>query len=151
MSPEIITKIVNSPGRRDRSGRDAAESITRAADALGRVAARRHIFLFVLPEETYEGRMIPALESAARENNIAIHAISTGEEEVGPIRKACAESGGAVLVCSPESLSDAVFGAYVSLTGRYRVRYRPGEGAGKVTLTAYSAAGIGRAELACGS
>jgi len=148
-APEVLRKIVDSPGSRERATDDPIAAFDRQSDAMIKFSGKRKLFLFLLRDcgrslERHFGR----LTSFVANERITLYGIApqdaTGFEE---FERLCFKSdGGSFATLRPDQIADEVERIYARSINRLDVTYRVPEqsepAAGRIQITGASGLGL---------
>lgn len=150
---EQIEKAISSIAGKDRAAADVATAIQRQAEALGKHAGKRHMFVLLdrraadLAGEAVVGRMKQSLE----QSNIALHGVCVDSADVWTaFAKLCRNSvDGSFHQTSVDELPETLARIYAQQLNRIEVSYAPPAGGpGSVVIKICGSSGSGQIELA---
>ena len=152
-APEVLRKIAESPGPRERATDDAIAAFDRQSDAMIKFSGKRKLFLFLSGGEA-AGRLerhIGRLKSFVANERITLHGFAP-KDAIGceDFEALClASEGGTFAMLTPDHVPGEVESIYAQITNRFEVTYRlpakaAAEGVQEVLVQITSGMGCGR-------
>jgi hypothetical protein len=130
-APEVLRKIVESPGARERAADDAVAAFERQSDAMIKFSGKRRLFLF-LPSQGAErlARHIARLTSFVANEKITLHGVAPkGADGCLEFQGLClASEGGTFATLPPEDVPGELERIYAQSINRFEVTYRVQQG-----------------------
>jgi hypothetical protein len=150
-SADVLRRIVESPGPRERAADDAIAAFDRQSDAMIKFSGKRRLFLFLSPESG--GRLVrhvSRLKSFVANERIAIHGLAPkgapGFEEFDEL--CLASEGGSFASVPPEEVAGEVERIYAQSINCFEVTYRaPERAVTDASIQVHTAKGCGRASF----